>query len=141
MEPVHLQVVCHRLWNSLGAKANTISEIKPKHLQEFKDVDNALADYYADGVRTVAEETEVSERALRDWFERDLISEEGLRRQTNGPEPGGEAAQQALERLEGEGIYLIRAEQRREPVRTNWPTTDSSVPSARTTRHWRRQVP
>lgn len=88
-------------------------EIKPKDLKRFKNVDRALADYYADGVRAVADETGISERALRDWFETSLISEEGLRQQTSkGPEPGGEAADQALQRLEGEGIYLIRGDQR-----------------------------
>lgn len=118
VEPVHLQVVCHRLWSSLSASTPTIKEIKPRHLKQFKKVDRALADYYSDGVRTVAEETEVSERALRDWFERSLISEKGFRQHTtSGPEPGGEAAERALQRLEGEGIYLIRSEQRRGELR------------------------
>src|SRR5215216_1624696 len=57
VEPVQLQVVCHRLWSSLGANGTSIKEIKPKHLERFRDVDRALADYYADGVRTVADET------------------------------------------------------------------------------------
>jgi WD40 repeat protein len=113
VEPVQLQVVCHRLWKSLGADTTKNREIKPKHLKQFKNVDRALAEYYGDGVRTVAEETGVSERALRDWFETSLISEDGLRQQTSkGPEPGGEAAERALLRLEGEGIYLIRGEVR-----------------------------
>jgi WD40 repeat protein len=113
VEPVQLQVVCHRLWKSLGVGTTKKREIKPKDLKRFKNVDRALADYYADGVRTVAAETGVRERALRDWFETSLISEEGLRQQTSkGPEPGGEAAERALQRLEGEGIYLIRGDQR-----------------------------
>ena len=139
VEPVQLQVVCHRLWTSLSATLDTIGEIRPEHLKQLKDVDRALADYYADGVRTVAEETSVSERSLRTWFETRLITDQGLRRQTSKePEPGGEAARQALARLEGEGIYLIRGESRQGESRRYELTHDRLInPVRRSNAEWR----
>jgi WD40 repeat protein len=142
VEPVQLQVVCHRLWKSLSGSLDTIGEIQSRHLKQLKNVDRALADYYTDGVRTVAEETAVSERALRTWFETRLISDQGLRRQTSRePEPGGEAARQALARLGGEGIYLIRSESRQGEAGRRYELTHDRLvnPVRRSNAEWREQ--
>jgi hypothetical protein len=111
VEPLQLQLVCRRLWSGLGADTAEIQAIEPSDLERWRDIDDVLAAYYGDTVRAIAAATEVTERALRDWLE-SLISESRFRQQTmSGPEPGGEIAWRALQRLEA--AYLIRGEQRR----------------------------
>lgn len=112
VEPLPLQLVCRRLWSDLRAATGTaeIPSIEPGDLESLRDIGDVLAAYYGDTVRAVAAATEVTERALRDWFE-SLISENGFRQQTmSGPEPGGEIAGRALQRLEV--AHLIRDEER-----------------------------
>ena len=110
VEPLQLQVVCRGLWRNLKAARGEIPSIELSDLERWRDIDNALAAYYRDSVRAVVAATQVTERALRDWFE-SLISESGLRQQTlSGPEPGGEIAGDALRRLMD--THLIRDEQR-----------------------------
>jgi hypothetical protein len=79
IEPVQLQVVCHRIWSRLppGAK-----EIRPeKSAEAAGDVDAALAGYYADSVVAIAKKTGVRERAIREWVESRLITEQRTRGQ------------------------------------------------------------
>jgi WD40 repeat protein len=78
VEPVQLQVVCHRLWERLSEDA---LEISSAVVGEVADVNRALAGYYADSVARIAGETGVTERGIRDWFDRRLITEQGLRGQ------------------------------------------------------------
>jgi WD40 repeat protein len=73
------------------------------------NVDNALAQFYVDQVTAVAAKTGVSERLIREWFERDLISEQGFRTQVlEGPGRNGDDVLRELE-----NAHLIRADSRR----------------------------
>lgn len=111
VEPVHLQVVCHRLWERrpAGTAAINASQIDPTG----GDVDAALAAYYADWVRTIAKGDRSRERAIRDWFEGALITEHGTRGQvllTPGTSQG--LANELIQALVKEA-HLLRAEARR----------------------------
>ncbi|WP_222265675.1 nSTAND1 domain-containing NTPase [Modestobacter marinus] len=110
VEPVQLQVVCHLLWSMLPSDATEITRVDVEALGR---VDQALAGYYAERVRTAAERTGVPERAIREWFEDRLITPQGLRSQVlEGPEPFGEAGHRLLGELLD--AHLVRAEMRRQ---------------------------
>lgn len=128
IESVQLQVVCHRLWERLPANAQQIGEAD---IGEVGDVDSALANYYADQVKAIATKTGINERAIRDFFEHDLITEQGIRGQVL---QGHERSQGVDNRAIWELVdtHLVRAEKRRgatwfelahdrliEPVRAN----------------------
>ena len=66
VEPVHLQIVCQRLWQNLGE--NQVS-IERGDLQQFGDVDQALKVFYTDSLQRALETTTVPEHRLRGWFE------------------------------------------------------------------------
>lgn len=73
------------------------------------NVDDALADFYSSVVRTVAETSGVPERAIRAWFDEELINEQGFRAQVlSGP---GDAGDEVLRGLED--AHLVRADSRR----------------------------
>lgn len=109
IEPVQLQVVCRRLWNGLAADDLTIDV---DDLEVVGDVDAALAGYYADTVRAIAEETGVRERAIREWFDHQLITEGGIRGQVlMDAETSQGLANAAIWPLVD--AHLVRAEQRR----------------------------
>jgi WD40 repeat protein len=126
VEPVQLQVVCRRVWDRLPADA---TEIGPADVNAVSDVDRALADYYSEQVAGIARETGMPERPIREWFESELVTDQGFRSQAlRGPR--GDAERRVLRLLED--AHLIRAETRRgatwfelahdrliEPVRTN----------------------
>lgn len=109
VEPVQLQVVCRRLWSSLGEEA---SRIDVAHVQQIGEVDRALGEYYADVVQTASTATGVRERAIREWIGRELITEQGLRGQV--PQQGDKTRgldNRAIDALvDG---YLVRADKRR----------------------------
>ncbi len=82
IEPVQLQVVCHRLWKALSATSpppkSGIMTIAMHDLEAIGRVDKALAEYYAEVVSEVAaspvaRNAAISERDIRDWFESRLI--------------------------------------------------------------------
>jgi hypothetical protein len=108
IEPVQLQVVCRRLWEKLPEEAEQIGETD---VEAVGDVDTALADYYADRVKTTAESTGIRERAIREWFDRQLITEQGIRGQVlRGPERSQGLDNQAISPLVD--AHLVRAEKR-----------------------------
>lgn len=78
VEPVQLQVICRRLWKKLPAGK---SEITKEDVARLGDVDQALAGYYADCISEVVShpETEISERAIRQWIQNNLISRDAVR--------------------------------------------------------------
>lgn len=76
VEPVQLQVVCYSLWEHLSPGG---TEITKQDLLEVGDVDQSLERYYDERVRTVAEQKNVSERLIREWFEQELITPSGTR--------------------------------------------------------------
>ena len=110
IEPVQLQVVCHRLWSRLppGAKV-----IRPeKSTAASGDVDVALAGYYADSVTAIAAKDGVAERVIREWTESQLITEQRTRGQVLfAPEKS-----QGLENAAIQGLvdaHLVREDRRR----------------------------
>jgi WD40 repeat protein len=148
VEPVQLQVVCRRLWERLPDGA---ARIGTADVDAVADIDRALAGYYADQVSAIAAQTQMPEQAIRDWVERQLITEQGFRAQVlQGPD--GAAEREVLRRLED--VHLVRAEQRRgaawfelahdrliEPVRTdNAAWRDRNLtPLQRQAVHWDEQ--
>jgi WD40 repeat protein len=109
VEPVELQVVCHRLWDKLGANVQAITE---EQMAGTGNVDSALADYYADNMARIAGKSGVKERVLREWFDRCLITESGLRSQVMvGSENSKELNAEAIKSLVD--VHLIREESRR----------------------------
>ena len=85
VEPVQLQVVCHRLWEAHPGDKLEINE--EEHLKDIGDVSKALAGFYADQVAVVAQETAVPERGIREWVQNHLITKHGFRGQAL-QEPG-----------------------------------------------------
>ena len=107
VEPVQLQVVCRRLWEHLPDDATRIST---SDVDAVADIDRALAGYYAEQVAAIASQTRMPEQTIRDWVERQLITEQGFRAQVlQGPD--GAAEREVLRLLED--VHLVRAEQRR----------------------------
>lgn len=109
IEPVQLQVVCYRLWENLPDGA---TEIHETDIQEAGDVDSALAGYYADRVKVIAESIGVRERTIREWFDSQLITQQGIRGQVlRGQEQSEGLENQAIDPLVD--AHLVRAENRR----------------------------
>lgn len=108
IEPVQLQVVCFRLWQNLPADDVLI---EPSDVETLGSVDTALGDYYADRVAVVAQTTQTSERAIREWFQHKLITPQGFRGQVllgrTQTEGLNNKAVRALE-----SAYLVRSEKR-----------------------------
>ncbi len=76
VEPVQLQVVCRRLWESLPPD---VEEIRAEDVARFGDVDEALREFYDDAVRYAVEKSGVPEGRLRRWIDRHLITPLGTR--------------------------------------------------------------
>ncbi|MGH8658856.1 MAG: hypothetical protein ACREV4_10410 [Gammaproteobacteria bacterium] len=108
VEPVQMQVVCQRLWENLG----NATEIVETYIDELGDVDNALGDYYAERIKATADKFGAREREIREWFDRHLITEQGIRGQLL---KGGERSEGLDNHIIHELIhaYLVREEKRR----------------------------
>lgn len=107
IEPVQLQVVCYRLWERRASHEITLADIA-----QAGDVDTALRSYYAERVARVAKESGVSEQVIRDWIEKQLITEAGLRGQVlRAPGVTDGLANAVIRRLVD--THLLRAEERR----------------------------
>ena len=78
VEPVQLQVVCYRLWQHLSLDD---TQITVNDLEQVGDVNQSLADYYAERVAAVAGQSGAKEKDIRAWFEYRLITDSGLRSQ------------------------------------------------------------
>lgn len=108
VEPVQLQVVCRRLWGAIDATAN---QITIQDLEKIGSVDSALADYYALQIASVAAKTGVREREIREWFDRKLITKQGIRSQVLlAPGKSDDLENEAIAELEK--TYLVRSEKR-----------------------------
>jgi WD40 repeat protein len=108
VEPVQLQVVGYRLWESLAADDTQIDQAD---LTALGDVGHALAEYYAGRVAAIAQESGVSERAIRTWCDRQLITEQGIRGQVLMGKERSEGLENHAVRLL-ENAHLVRAEKR-----------------------------
>lgn len=103
VEPLQLQIVCRRLWTP------TTTSIGVDDLDNLGGVDEALALYYHDALDRTVSNTSVSEKALRSWFENDLITTDGFRRPVRKG-PGKDRGKKVMNELEG--VYLIRKDRR-----------------------------
>src|SRR5262249_36772167 len=73
LEPVQLQVVCWSLWQQLQPQPG--GAIRLDDLARFGDVDDALGRYYDEQLRAaLAVSPGTSERTVRTWFDRQLIT-------------------------------------------------------------------
>jgi WD40 repeat protein len=108
VEPVQLQVVCRRLWSALDPADNKIGL---DNLEAIGDVNTALADFYAEQVAMVARKVGVRERFIRMWFDRKLITTQGIRGQVLlAPTRSDGLENTAIWELEK--TYLVRSEKR-----------------------------
>ncbi len=108
VEPVQLQVVCYNLWQHLppGTK-----EITLRQITDVGDVDESLASYYAEKVSEAAQACSLPERRVRDWFERHLITKQGIRGLVQmGSERSEGLDNHAIRMLEND--HLVRSEKR-----------------------------
>lgn len=71
VEPVHLQIVCHQLWEKLDPQRQIIVQAD---VQALGNVDQALTDFYEDVLSRITQSHQLSERTLRDWFGQQLIT-------------------------------------------------------------------
>ncbi len=109
VEPVQLQVACRDLWERKPAEDRTIDE---RDVQQIGDVDQALTRYYDAQIAAVAGATGLAEVELRRWFDRALISEQGLRGQVLQGATQTQGLANAVVRALVD-THLVRAEQRR----------------------------
>jgi len=109
VEPVHLQVVCRRLWEQPRSQPGVISK---KDVKERGQVDITLGEYYRDSVRETAQGTGVREREIRDWFDHHLITQQRVRSQVLMGFPHSQGLDnQAIASLID--AYLVREEKKR----------------------------
>lgn len=117
VEPVHLQVACHEMWNELDAAKLERDEkgtllIGESEVRTSGDVNEALRTYYTNAVDAVVRHTKVSERVLRTWISTQLITPQRLRNQVMREVPSTAGLDnEVIERLSD--AYLVRTERRR----------------------------
>ena len=107
VEPVQLQVVCRRLWDKAAEK----KVITLQDVSGAGNIDDALSDYYSEHVESAAADSGVSERQIREWFDRKLITVIGIRGQVlMEPETSSGMPNKAIKFLQE--AYLVRADKR-----------------------------
>jgi WD40 repeat protein len=109
VEPMQMQVVCHRLWNGMDADDTSIDLVD---VQKHADVVASLGAYYNDAIIEITGKLQTPERAIRDWFSRKLITRE----ETRGQVQKGEVETEGLPTAIVEafvGKYIVRVEERR----------------------------
>jgi WD40 repeat protein len=118
VEPVQLQVVARRLWASKFANGyadpleHMNSTITMADVTALGDVSQALGDYYAERVAELVAKDGLRERTIREWFDRELITPQGLRGQVlQGVGESAGLPNQAIRPLVD--AYLVRGEKRR----------------------------
>ena len=108
VEPVQLQVVCRRLWDSLD---DGVVDVTGADVGALGTVDESLAAYVDEAVASAAAASGLNESTIRQWMDDELLTESGFRTQVErGPE-GGAAGATVLRHLED--AHLIRSERRR----------------------------
>ncbi len=105
VEPVQLQVVCYDLWNEMEADDLSIDQA------DVGDVGHALRRYYAREVLEASKQNVNCERIIREWFEEQLITGDGVRNQVRMEEKqsGGLANDLVLKMTEA---HLVRRDER-----------------------------
>lgn len=108
VEPLHLQVVCTELWQSLPPGTTTITA---DDVRLFGNVTLALANYYDDAIAKTAMATAISPAILRHWFENVLITTA----RTRGTAFRGDSTTEGLPNeavLVLDHLHMIRADSR-----------------------------
>ena len=140
VEPVQLQVVCLQLWENI--KARPPGQITAADLQEAGDVDRALIQFYEETLAAALADpgTPVTERQLRTWFDRELITP-GRHARPGAPGRGGHR-QPAQRRRRPAAAPLPGARPRpgAEIRGSSWCTTGSSSRSGRAMRRGSRST-
>ena len=109
VEPLQLQVVCRHLWPKLP---NADQHFDPAEFGKLTGIDDALAAYYNESIKKLAKDAKFPERAIRDWFQAELITAAGSRGQVQREgEYSRGLANTIIEKLVN--TYLVRAEERR----------------------------
>jgi len=67
-----------RLLPVVGQITRNKNEIDESDLAQVGDVNTALAEFYASSVEQIAGKSGESERTLREWFDRQLITEQAF---------------------------------------------------------------
>jgi WD40 repeat protein len=116
IEPVLLQVVCFRLWEN---RQRDSAVITLKDVSDQGSVDAALGLYYDETISKAAEKTAppgqalLTERSLRDWTDRRLITQGRLR----GQAPESELEKEGLTRETVDEVVEAHLVRREENVR------------------------
>ncbi len=109
IEPVQLQVVCQRLWDSLPEQQDHV--IQWEEIEQYGDIDQALTDFYASVLFQTTQMTGAAERTLRHWFGEQLITPMKTRGLAlRGPAETAGMPNPAVDFLESH--HLIRADVR-----------------------------
>ncbi|NBD35411.1 MAG: hypothetical protein GVY30_05375, partial [Chloroflexi bacterium] len=109
VEPVQLQVICHRLWENLPEQED--HAIQWEEVEEYGDIDRALMDFYEDAVHAAVAATDVHEREVRRWFSQQLITTMGTRGLAmRGAETTAHLPNAAVDVLDDK--HIIRADMR-----------------------------
>jgi len=109
VEPVHLQVVCERLWRKLPIGTKVIAK---KSVKKLGGVDHALRNYYRARVKAVSKEDVELERRIRTWISEELILPQGVRNQVlRGTQTEAGLDEHVIAELDK--VYLVRTEKRR----------------------------
>ena len=110
VEPIQLQVVCSRWWHEREEASKRLGS-KKTSLEELRNVDRALEDFYEDAILTASKQTGVPEGKIRTWFQEKLITSSGTRSILHrGQKTTGGIDNDVLQSLESK--YLIRKEPR-----------------------------
>jgi hypothetical protein len=134
VEPLHLQVACRRLWQSLPTGTQTIGK---SFIRDFGDVETALASYYDSCVEEASRKCGFPQGRLRNWFEHHLIvfgAERGL--VLRGPRTTAGLENAAVDWFEG--AHLIRAEKRGDATWYELSHGRLVEPIQRANQRWRR---
>jgi hypothetical protein len=108
VEPVHLQVVCRRLWEHIDGGAG---EITVADLDRLGGVDDCLTTYYDTAVARAARSKSSAERRIRAAMESDFITASGTRAAAFVGTDGTEHLPMAVLR-DLEDAHLLRGEWR-----------------------------
>lgn len=112
VEPVLLQVICDNLWRKLREqRGSEFGVITRNDVENFRPFDKALSEYYRRAVRAASRGDRDTEKAVREWIDRELISRDGFRRPSrSAPDVSGTDPGETLRALQDR--YLIRDDPR-----------------------------
>ncbi|MBE0698534.1 MAG: hypothetical protein IH586_16580 [Anaerolineaceae bacterium] len=118
VEPVQLQVVCYQLWEQLKSEpgeritaADLARLARGGDLAQF--ISRSLGEFYEQAILTVAKDlsTTMSERQLREWFSKELITESETRGSVfQGETKTGSLPNKVVSLLEAQ--FIVRSETR-----------------------------